>query len=215
MKNLSATFAKITAVVACALTLGSCSRAEYAMLPKSSSYHGVTRASTPVPVAPIAAETRVAPVPVVAPTVAAAPATRVATAPNKTTAYAPKALPVTAAESAVAAAPAASAAVATTSQAAPAPKLSLVQRLAVAKVTKKLEKAVQKSGTARQHDNTAATQKLSGKLRQGLILLLVGLLIGIIGGAVGGTIGGVIALLGLILVIVGVIFIILYLLDEI
>ena len=206
MKNLSATFAKITAVVACALTLGSCSRAEYAMLPKSSSYHGVTRASTPVPAAPIAAETRVAPAPVVAPTIAAAPATRVATAP--------KALPVTAAGSAVAAAPAASAAVATTSQAAPAPKLSLVQRLAVAKVTKKLENAVQKSGTARQHDNTAATQKLSGKLRQGLILLLVGLLIGIIGGAVGGTIGGVIALLGLILVIVGVIFIIVYLLDE-
>ena len=204
MKNLSATFAKITAVVACALTLGSCSRAEYAMLPKSSSYHGVTRASTPVPVAPIAAETRVAPAPVVAPTIAAAPATRVATAP--------KALPVTAAGSAVAAAPAASAAVATTSQAAPAPKLSLVQRLAVAKVTKKLENAVQKSGTARQHDNTAATQKLSGKLRQGLILVLIGVLVEILAAAIGSSL---VYLLGAILILVGLVLIVLYLLDEV
>ena len=211
MKNLSATLAKITAVVACVLTLGSCSRAEYAMLPKSSSYHGVTRASTPVPAAPIAAETRVAPAPVVAPTVAATPATRVAAAPNKTTAHAPKALPGTAAGSAVAAAPAASAAVATTSQAAPAPKLSLVQRLAVAKVTKKLEKAVQKSGIARQHDNTAATQKLSGKLRQGIILVLIGVLVEILAAAIGSSL---VYLLGAILILIGLVLIVLYLLDE-
>jgi len=214
MKNLSATFVKITAVVACALTLGSCSRAEYAMLPKSSSYHGVTRAATPVPVAASAAtETRVARVPVVAPTAAATSATRVATTPpSKPTAPAPKALPITAAGSAVAAAPAASAAVATTSQAAPAPKLSLVQRLAVAKVTKKLEKAVQKSGTARQHYNTAATQKLSGKLRQGIILVLIGVLVEILAAAIGSSL---VYLLGAILILVGLVLIVLYLLDEV
>ena len=61
---------------------------------------------------------------------------------------------------------------------------------------------------------TAATSRLDGKLRQGLILLLVGLLIGIVGGAVGSSIGNVIGLLGLIIAVIGIVLIILYLLDN-
>lgn len=210
MKHLFSPLTKLFAVAACALTLGSCNRAEYAMLPKSSSYHGVARVAAPVPAAPAAtvvttpaAEKAVvatapsvatvtpAPTPVVAPAVATAPARM------------EKAAPV------VAAVPAAATIVA---QAAPR-KLNLMQRLAVAKVTRKLEKVAQKA-TSDRHSNAASTQRLDGKLRQGLILLVVGLLIGIVGGAVGGTIGGIIALLGLILVIIGVVLVILYLLDS-
>ncbi|GAA3993182.1 hypothetical protein [Hymenobacter antarcticus] len=198
MKNPVFPFAKLIAVVACALTLGSCSRSEYAMLPKGGSYHGVTRVSTPVPAA---AETVAAPVaapavatttaeaqPAAAPVVAAAPVTK-APAAAKTPA-------------AVLDSPAAAATVA----AAPAPKLSLVQRMALSKVTHKMDKLVQKSGSVRQHDNTASTTKtaaISGNLRIGIILLLVGLLVGLLNG-----------LIGTIIAIIGLIFIILWLLDQ-
>lgn len=103
-------------------------------------------------------------------------------------------------------------AVVATTAAVPA-KLNLVERLALNKVSKKLGKAYQKASFSR-HENTANTARLDGKLRQGLILLLVGLLVGIVGGAVGGAIGNIIGLLGLILAIVGIVLIILYLLDE-
>lgn len=203
MKHLSASFTKLLTVAACALTLSGCGRSEYAMLPKTSSYHGVARVSAPVPVAPAAAAAVAAPettvvavVPTAAPKTTSPVAAKAASAPV-TTAQATQVTP-------------ANAAVVTPT----APrKLNLVQRLAVAKITHKLEKASQKAAFNR-HSNTASTQRLDGKLRQGLILLVVGLLIGIVGGAVGGTIGGVIALLGLIFVIIGVVLIILYLLDS-
>ena len=194
MKNLVSPFAKLIAVAACALTLGSCSRSEYAMLPKGGSYHGVTRVSTPVPAtaetvaAPAAAATAAETRPAVAPVVAVAPVTK-APAVAKTPA-------------AVLESPAAAATVA----AAPAPKLNLVQRMALGKVTHKMEKMVQKSGSVRQHDNTASTSKtaaISGNLRIGIILLLVGLLVGLINGLIGGIIA-----------IIGLIFIVLWLLDQ-
>ena len=196
MKNLVSPFAKLIAVAACALTLGSCSRSEYAMLPKGGSYHGVTRVSTPVPAtaetvaAPAAAETR----PAAAPVVAVAPVTKTPTA-AKTPA-------------AVLESPAAAATVAAT----PAPKLNLVQRMALSKVTRKMEKMVQKSGSVRQHDNTASTSKtaaISGNLRTGLILLLVGLLISLFAG-----INGIFGIIGAIVAVIGLIFIILWLLDQ-
>lgn len=204
MKNVVSSFTKLVAVAACALALGSCSRAEYAMLPKGSSYHGVARAATPVPVA--AKTVVVAPAPAAAAiTALPAPAPVVAALPAKATAAN---APAAAATSV--AVPESSAA-ATTVAAAPAPKLSLVQRLALAKVTKKLQKAVQKSGAAHQHDNTAATQKLSGKLRQGLILVLIGVVIEILAAAVGSSL---VYLLGALLILVGLVLIVLYLLDE-
>ncbi|MDB5270694.1 MAG: hypothetical protein JWP58_3734 [Hymenobacter sp.] len=197
MKNFFPPFAKLIALAACALSLGSCSRSEYAMLPKGSSY-GVTRVATPVPTATPAtvvtpaAEAVVAATPVVAeaqptaaPAVAATPVTKTA--------------PRVAAPAVAVQAPAAVAA-------APAPKLNLVQRLALSKVTRKMDKLMQKSGSVRQHDNTASTSNtaaISGNLRIGIILLLVGLLVGLLNG-----------LIGTIIAIIGLIFIILWLLDQ-
>ena len=194
MKNFVSPFAKLIAVAACALTLGSCSRSEYAMLPKGGSYHGVTRVSTPVPAAPETAAPVAAPAEAITPVETQPAATPVvAAAPAKAAAKTP---------AAVLESPAAAATVA----AAPAPKLNLVQRMALNKVTHKMEKMVQKSGSVRQHDNTASTTKtaaISGNLRIGIILLLVGLLVGILNG-----------LIGTIIAIIGLIFIILWLLDQ-
>jgi hypothetical protein len=194
MKNFSSPFAKLVAVAACILTLGSCNRAEYAMLPKGGSYHGVTRVATPVPpaVTPAPADPVAAPAPEVASKTEKAPAAVAATAP----ATAQKAQPVTGAESA-----------STTASApttASARKPNLLQRLALNKVTRKMDKLVRKA-EARQHDNTASTTRssISGNLRIGIILLLIGLLVGLING----TIGSIIAIIGLV-------FIVLWLLDE-
>ncbi|GAB3636914.1 hypothetical protein GCM10027422_25040 [Hymenobacter arcticus] len=90
-----------------------------------------------------------------------------------------------------------------TAPAAASQKLSLVQRLAVAKVTKKINKIVAKS-QFKQGDNTASTSRIDGNLRTGIILLLVGLLVGLLNG-----------LIGTIIAIIGLVFIILWLLDSI
>ncbi|MCC3152654.1 hypothetical protein Q3A66_06570 [Hymenobacter sp. BT770] len=199
MKNTFPPFAKLIAVAACALTLGSCSRAEYAMLPKGGSYHGVNRTATPVPAQP---EATAAVMPAATPeavateTVAAAPAT----------APAPAAKPEAAAKK-VAAAPAAAVAAQTNQAVATtAPKLNAMQRFALNKVTRKVDKLMQKSTTMRQHDNTASTTKtsaISGNLRTGIILVLIGLIVGIFS-----------PLIGTIIALIGVIFLVLWLLDN-
>ncbi len=195
MKKLSP-FAKLVAMAACALTLGSCNRAEYAMLPKGSSYHGVTRVATPVPAA--SAATPAAPAPAPEAVAAAAPAATPATV------AAPSAPAKPAGESL---APAATKSLgASSTVVAPAPKLNPFQRLALNKVSRKVNKLMQQFGTARQHDNTASTTRgstISGNLRTGIILLLVGLLVGILNN----TIGAIIAIIGLV-------FIVLWLLDQ-
>ncbi|MDQ2792487.1 MAG: hypothetical protein M3Y12_00550 [Bacteroidota bacterium] len=201
MKNHFSAVSKLVAAAICALSLGSCSRAEYAMLPQGASYHGVARVATPVPAATVA--------PAAVVTEAAAPAV-VAVAPA-TPVQAPSAVGVAPAAQEVAVVPAAKAAKSTVPAAmatttAAAPKLSLVQRVALNKVTRKMDKLMQKSGSVRQHDNTASTaktQKVSGNLRTGLILLLVGLLVGIFN-----------TLIGTIIALIGVIFIVLWLLDS-
>ena len=193
MKNIFPPFTKLIAVAACALTLGSCSRAEYAMLPKGGSYHGVTRVATPVPArsaAAVAPEAEVATVAATTPAATTAPAV----------ASAPVATPRAAAQE-VATVAQSSQATATT-----APKVNAVQRLALNKVTRKVDKLMQRAAV-RQHDNTASTAETSaitGNLRTGIILLLVGLLVGIFSN----LIGGIIAL-------IGAIFIVLWLLDNI
>ncbi len=207
MKNNFPSFAKLVAVAACALTLGSCSRAEYAMLPKGGSYHGVTRVATPVPAATPAA-------------VAATPAAAPAAAPMAATSVAPTELPMATApvqtvkrqaQAVASAAVASTPGTALTVAAAPAPKLNVMQRLALNKVTRRVDKLMQKA-TARQHDNTAATTKtsaISGNLRTGLIFLLVGLLISLFSG-----ISGIFGVIGAIFAIIGLVFIILWLLDQ-
>ena len=200
MKNIFPPFAKLIAVAACALTLGSCSRAEYAMLPKGGSYHGVTRVATPVPTAPVASPAPAADV-VVAPamalkttTVDATPATT-----KSVVKVAQPAAPVAAARAL---------GTASTVAATPAFKLNVLRRVALNKVTRKVNKLMQNSGTVRQHDNTASTARggISGNLRTGLILLLVGLLISIFGGIFG--------IIGAIIAVIGLVFIILWLLDQ-
>lgn len=203
MKNIFSPLSQLVAVAACALTLGSCNRAEYAMLPKGASYHGVTRVATPVP----ATETTSSLLPVAPQAVISAPS--VATQPTQTPALAPKAE----ATAQTAAAPAqveqtekqAIAAASVANTAVQASKLNVVQRLALNKVARKMDKLMQKAPTARQHDNTASTARggIDGNLRIGLILLLVGLLLGLING-----------LIGTIVAIIGLIFIILWLLDQ-
>ncbi|MFC6225573.1 hypothetical protein ACFP2F_20170 [Hymenobacter artigasi] len=199
MKNFFPPFAKLVALAACALTLGSCSRSEYAMLPKGSSYHGVTRVATPVPAA--TPETAVMPAAEPVATVAPAAVATVQPAIPAAVAAAPAAK-----TTARVATPAAAVQAPMAVVAAPAPKLNLVQRMALSKVTRKMDKLMQKSGSVRQHDNTASTSStaaISGNLRIGIILLLVGLLVGLLNG-----------LIGTIIAIIGLIFIILWLLDQ-
>ena len=199
MKNIFSPFAKLIAVAACALTLGSCSRAEYAMLPKGGSYHGVTRVATPVPTAPA-----VLPAPAADAVVAPAMALETTTADAT---LATTKLVVKAAQPAASVAAARALGTASTVVATPAPKLNVLQRVALNKVTRKVDKLMQKSGTVRQHDNTASTARgISGNLRTGLILLLVGLLVSIFGGIFG--------LIGAIIAVIGLVFIILWLLDQ-
>ena len=204
MKNLFS-LTKLVALATCALTLGSCSRSEYAMLPQGSSYHGVSRVATPVPAASAAISTQVA-----EPVVATAPATT-SEAPIATTT--PAVQPVKEAAHLVAPAviAASSLGTAAAATASPAPKLNVMQRLTLNKVTRKVDKLMQKAALSR-HDNTAATSKtsaISGNLRTGLIFLLVGLLISLFSG-----ISGIFGIIGAIFAVIGLVFIILWLLDQ-
>lgn len=218
MKNIVLSFNQFLAVAACALALGSCNRAEYAMLPKGSSYHGVTRVASPVPTKTQVTAPRVhsvvadeaAPV-----TIAAAPAAEAgekalvvpvaapAVASGSTSSTSP-ATTTPVAKTEVAKSASVSAALAATA-ASPVQKLNPLQRLALNKVTKKVNKLMQKA-TVRQHENTASVTRgggISGNLRIGIILLLVGLLLGIINYYV-----------GTIVAVIGLVFIVLWLLDQ-
>ncbi|WP_324676444.1 hypothetical protein [Hymenobacter sp. GOD-10R] len=190
----------VTSAVLFAASLTSCNRAEYAMLPKTSSYHGTasTRAVATAPVAPEA----VAPATVEA-TPVAAPATEVS-APQ--TAAVVAAQPVATQAAVVAStAPAAKAEVA---KPAKAPKLNFMQKAVVQKVMKKADKLANKA-QFKKHTETADTKRISGKLRTGLLLILAGLILELLGG-----ISGLFYVLGSILVIVGIVVLILWLLDE-
>lgn len=196
MQNLTVTLSRLAVVLTSALAFSSCNRAEYAFLPKSASYLGTTTAA---PKAHVAVLSVAPPAPIAQAPVALAPEIVVATAPVASPAASVKA-PTPPAQ-AEAAAPEA----ATVATQAPQ-KLSLVQRLALAKVTKKLNKLAAKSPQFKQGDNTAHTARISGNLRTGLILLLIGLILSIFGGAIG--------TIGLIIALIGVVFLVLWLLDE-
>ncbi|TGE22324.1 hypothetical protein E5K00_18950 [Hymenobacter aquaticus] len=191
MKHVSGLLHKLTVVAAAVVALSSCNRAEYAMLPQTSSYHGTEHRSVSMKPAP-APETAAAPAVVApeAPAVAAQPAPATPAAP-----------------AARAAAPATTAAVATPAPA--ARKLNLVERALVSKVAKQADKLARKA-QVKKHSETASANKLSGNLRTGIILILVGLLISLLS-----PISGIFGLIGGILAIIGIVLIILYLLDEI
>lgn len=154
MKNHLFAVSKLVAAAVCALSLGSCSRAEYAMLPKGASYHGVARAATPVPVR---AASTTAPAVVVPAT--SAPET-VALSSTPAVVAAPASVQTVAAPAPAAAEKAEQITVASALAAAPVvAKSTLIQRLALNKVTHKLDKLMQKAGSVRQHENTASTAR--------------------------------------------------------
>lgn len=192
MKHLSGILHKLTAVAAVAVALTSCNRAEYAMLPKTSSaYHGTQRAVTVAP-APVATET-----PAVALAAEVAPVAVPAEKPVAVTT------------------PAATPAVAKTTTAAPAApvakaaKLNFAQKAVVAKLTKQADKLAakaqvnKKSEVASKEDANA----LNRNIKLGIILLLIGVLLGVFGGILG-VLGGIIGIIGIVLIILG-------LLDEV
>jgi hypothetical protein len=196
MKHLSKLLPKLMAIGAIALSMSSCNRAEYAMLPKTTSYHGTERVAArpqpqPASVGENAQTTEASSPKITAIPEAAAPA--VAVAP-KADAPAPKvAAPKTTKSASVA------------TRKAPA----FLQHALLKKVTKRAEKIADKM-LVKKNQETAGTEQanaISGNLRTGIILLLVGLLISIIPGDVFDLVGGIIA-------IIGIIFIVLWLLDN-
>ena len=212
MKNLFSSFSSLLVAAACALTLGSCNRAEYAMLPQGASYLGSTRVATPAPAAkPAVATTEVAVAPIETPIAAPKPAVA---------ATAPEAVPATA-DAAEVAAPAATVPAAATAPAtalgstaaistpsAPV-KMTRVQRFAASKAIKMMSKA---SGVTQFKEklDVAKTQKVSGNLRTGIILILIGLIISLFS-----RVNSIFGLIGAIIAIIGLIFIVLWLLDNI
>ncbi|WP_162550025.1 hypothetical protein [Hymenobacter nivis] len=188
MKKLSSPFARLLAVAGCALALGSCNRAEYAMLPKTSTYYGEAthRHVAAAPAAVVAAPIE-APIPaLVAPVAAVAPAAPQAVAPQAL------ATPSAAAATAVVA----------------VPKPTLVQRMMAKKVMKKLDKITARM-QAKDGSSTASTARIDGNLRTGLIFLLVGLIVSLFAG-----ISGIFGVIGAILAVIGLVFIVLWLLDQ-
>lgn len=197
MKKLSSPFGRLLAVAGCALALGSCNRAEYAMLPKSSTYYGEASSRHAVAAPAVSEQPAVAAAPDKVTTIPApvmAPAPAVAAASVAPQAAKPMAL-ATPSETATT--------VATTAAAKP----TLVQRMLAKKVMKKLDKMAAK---VQQKDATAATARLSGNLRTGIIFLVIALLAGILN-----PISGIFGVISLIFLVIGIIFLVLWLLDEI
>lgn len=195
MKNLTLSLGRLAVVLAATLSLGACSRADYATSQRSAATLGST---------PIASQRQTTPYVGVA-----AEQTAVVTAPAL-----PSAAPVTATPSApteVAAAPVApiAAAPVAKSAATPQPKLNLVQRLALRKVAKKLDKLTAKAPQFKQRDASAARGGLDGNLRSAILFGLVGLIVLLFSG-----VSAVFGIVGTILLIIGLVFLVLWLLDQ-
>jgi hypothetical protein len=71
------------------------------------------------------------------------------------------------------------------------------------KLTKKLDKLTSQAPQFKKKDATASTARISGNLRTGIILLLIGLIVGLFSGFI-----------GTIIALIGVVFLVLWLLDE-
>ena len=205
MKNPFTLLSRLSLVLVSALTLGACSRAQYATLPRSTPYLG----STPVAAAPQATTPAVAP--------AATSATE-AVAATPVAPLATEAVVVAKATPAPVVAPAAAAPVAVQAATAPAAvapaKLNLVQRIALSKVTKKINKLAASTPQLKQRSATASTTRggLDERLRTAILLTLIAIVVGILAGVVSVPFIGVIA--GIIFV-VALVFVILYLIDQV
>lgn len=203
MKNLSFSLGRVSLVLATAFSLGACGRADYAPLSRATTQP----ASTPIvqnsPYVPVAGE---------------ASATVKATTPTQPAAMPLAMQPTPAAvEAAPVAAPAAPAAVVAAAPqakaeapvAAPAPKLNLVQRLALRKVAKKLDKLTAKAPQFKQRDASAARGGLDSNLRSAILFGLIGLIVLLFSG-----VSAVFGIVGTILLIIGLVFLVLWVLDQ-
>jgi hypothetical protein len=203
MKKLSLSLGRLTLVVAAALSLGACGRADYAPLSRTTTQPASTPIAQATPYVSVADDAS-ATVKVATP-VQAAPATSVAVqAAPATPVAAPAAVaPATSAASVAAVAPQASAA------ATPAPKPNLVQRLALRKITKKLDKLASQMPQLKKQDASAARGGLDGNLRSALLFGLIGIILLLFSG-----VSNVFGILGTILLIIGLVFLVLWLLDQ-
>jgi hypothetical protein len=192
MKNLSLSLGRLSLVLATAFSLGACSRADYTPLSQAATQPASTPVAQAAPYVPVAAEASA--------TITAAPAAPVAAAPVAATA------PIAAAPEAVAAAPTAAA---PAPKATSAPKLNLVQRLALHKITKKIDKLASQAPQLKKQDASAARGGLDSNLRSAILFGLVGLILTLFGG-----VSGVFYVVGTILLIIGLVFLVLWLLDQ-
>jgi hypothetical protein len=199
MKNLSLSLGRVTLVLATAFSLGACSRADYAPLSRATTQPASTPIAQATPYVPVASEAS-ATVKAVTPT-QSAPAAPLAMQPAPATV---EVAPV--ASAAVSAAPVAAA---PQMKATPAPKLNLVQRLALRKVTKQLDKLTAKAPQLKQRDASAARGGIEGNLRSALLFGLIGIILLLFSG-----VSSVFGILGTILLIIGLVFLVLWLLDQ-
>jgi F0F1-type ATP synthase assembly protein I len=191
MKNISLSLGRLSLVLATAFSLGACGRTDYAAVSQAATQP----ASTPVaqaPYVPVAAEAS-------ATVVAAAPAAPVAAAP----------VVAQAAPAATEAAPAPAVAAAPAAKATTAPKPNLVQRLALRKITKKIDKLTAQMPQLKKQDASAARGGLDSNLRSAILFGLVGLIVLLFAG-----VSPVFGVVGTILLIVGLVFLVLWLLDQ-
>jgi Flp pilus assembly protein TadB len=112
-----------------------------------------------------------------------------------------QAAPVATTAPAIAAAPQA--------KASPAPKLNLAQRLALHKITKKLDKLASRAPQLKQQDASAARGGIDGNLRSAILFGLIGLIVLLFSG-----VNAIFGIVGTILLIVGLVFLVLWVLDQ-
>lgn len=206
MQSLTFTLGRLAVVLAGTLALGSCNRAEYALLPRSASYLGTATTTSKVrrvavitpAVTPAAPALEAAPAVAREISVVSAPATAksapLATVPAETEV----AQVIPAANQTVATAPPTK------------PKLNLVQRLALKKVAKKLDKVAARMPQLKQREASAARGGLDGNLRNAILFGAIGLILELLGG-----IAGIFYVIGTILIVIGLIFLLLWLLDQV
>jgi F0F1-type ATP synthase assembly protein I len=197
MKNLSLSFSRFALLAVTAISLGACGRAEYAPLSRATTQPASTPVAQAAPYAPVASEAS-------ATVTATAPVAPVAAAP---VAVAPASATTEVAETVAPTAPAVAAA--PQAKAATAPKPNLVQRLALRKITKKLDKLASQAPQLKQRDASAARGGLDSNLRSAILFGLVGLIVLLFAG-----VSPVFGVVGTILLIVGLVFLVLWLLDQ-
>lgn len=199
MKNLTLSLGRLAVVFASALSLGACSRADYATTSRAATSPlsaSVARPPQAAPYVPVAAEESAL---IKAPATTTAPP-EVATQPA----------PVVAAPVAVATVPVATAAsVASVPATKPAAKLNLVQRLALRKITKKLGKLTAQVPQLKKQDASTARGGLDSNLRSAILFGLIGLILLLFSG-----ISAVFYVVGTILLVIGLVFLVLWLIDQ-